>query len=156
MNELKRACLTLLTLQAWLETIPPSEAREALKPPLESLLFWYREPLSKRWMHTAGVLQLNDWKSAWRARERSVPNEWLRDVSLIDGLLPQLTAAMENPRDYGLRMPHSREQMHEFIKALLAYRATAVTSAGVEHAAERIVVQDELQIYFERVASAVR
>lgn len=156
MNELKRACLALLTLQAWLETLPPSKARETLNQPLESLLFWYREPLRKRWMHDAGVLQLNDWKSAWRAREKSLPNEWLRDVSLIDGLMPLLTMAMEKPRDYGLRMPTAREQMHEFIQALLAYRATAVTSAGVELGAERLVVQDELQIYFERVTCAVR
>lgn len=159
MNELKRACLMLLTLQAWLETLPPSEEREALKPWLEQVLFWYRDPLGKRWMHDAAVLQLNDWKSAWRTRERSVPHEWMRELSFLDGALPQLVLMLERPRDYGLRLPQAREHMESLLQELRLYRETAcaqVEAGGQAVPTSPIVVQDELQIYFERVASAVR
>lgn len=160
MNELKRACLTLLTLQAWLETYPPSEAREPLKSKLDDVLFWYRESLTKRWMRDAGVTQLHDWKSAWGARERNTPNAWLRDISFVDDVLPLLAVSLEKPLDYGLRRPSARDVMQMLIQDLRAYRelaCTQATQAGLEVPAPQVMeVQDELQIYFERVAYAVR
>jgi len=163
MHELKRACLTLLTFQAWLETNPPLPERNALKAPLDDVLFWYSESLSKRWMRNAGVEQLRDWQSAWGARTQQYTHGLQQDLSLLVDMMPLLTAMVRDPRAHGLRHPRACTSLQALLDATESYRRTAFAAATAASVDTSMFIADgltppldELRVYFTRVASATR
>lgn len=163
MSELKRACLTLLTFQAWLETDPPLPERDKLKGYLDDVLFWCAEPLSKRWMRTAGVDQLRDWQSAWRARTHLFPHGLQQDLALLADMLPRLTTMVYEHRECGMRSPRAARAMTMLLVATEHYQRRAFDEAREAGLATSVctsrdpaVFNDELRVYFARIAQATR